>query len=398
MSLEEIINKQLTLGGLVQGLHLCQCQKLTHFGLLLAKIVSSQNIVSGPIFQEVYSKLYKDYVELSKTSGEEKIEEEEEEDGIEEPVDIREELEKQNPVKYVKLLCNWTTSEYLCKLWNKMSQNGDYKWNDIQITWKDEPEPDYYVIINKPPENALYKPEKTIIFQMEPNMAQREDLWGKEWVQSDKNKFLEVVNHESAPNNIEWHLSKTHKQLKEEKIEKKFDKELSTILSDKYQDPGQKLRIDFVRFLEEKEDIKIHRYGADGITHRLAYKNYRGALPYHTKDRGLFPYQYTFNAENHSIPNYCTEKLIDAILSECLCFYWGPDNISELIDERAYVRLELKDFEHDYNVIKDAIENNLWVERLPYISKEKFRILNELQFFPRLESIINKHIRSERED
>ena len=104
----------------------------------------------------------------------------------------------------------------------------------------------------------------------------------------------------------------------------------------------------------------------------------------------LFPYQYTFNAENHSIPNYCTEKLIDAILSECLCFYWGPDNISELIDERAYVRLELKDFEHDYNMIKGAIENDLWVERLPYISKEKLRILNELQFFPRLESIINK--------
>jgi hypothetical protein len=397
MSVEDIVNEQLTRGGLVQGLHLCQCQKLTHFGLLVAKIVSSQNIASGPIFQEVYSKLYKDYVELSKTD-EEKVEEEEEEDGIEEPVDVREELEKQNPVRYVKLLCNWTTSEHLCKLWNKMSQNGDYKWNDMQITWKDEPEPDYYVIINKPPENALYKPEKTIIFQMEPNMAQREDLWGKEWVQSDKNKFLEVVDHESAPNNVEWHLSKTYKQLKEQKIEKKFNRELSTILTDKYQDPGQKLRIDFVRFLEEKGDIKIHRYGADGMTHRLAYKNYRGGLPYHNKDRGLFPYQYTFNAENHSIPNYCTEKLIDAILSECLCFYWGPDNISELIDERAYVRLELKDFENAYNVIKDAIDNDLWVERLPYISKEKFRILNELQFFPRLESIINKHIRSERED
>jgi hypothetical protein len=92
--------------------------------------------------------------------------------------------------------------------------------------------------------------------------------------------------------------------------------------------------------------------------------------------------------ENFSIKNYYTEKLIDGILSETLVFYSGCYNIKDFIDERAFVYLELSNFENDYEIVKSAIMNDLWSERIEYIRAAKKKILNELQFFPRLEKIV----------
>jgi hypothetical protein len=103
----------------------------------------------------------------------------------------------------------------------------------------------------------------------------------------------------------------------------------------------------------------------------------------------MFPYKYTFNVENHSIKNYYTEKLIDGILAETLVFYSGCYNARDYIDERAFVYLELSNFEKDFQTIKKAIEEDWYTQRLPYIKEAKQKILNELQFFPRLYAIIN---------
>jgi hypothetical protein len=84
------------------------------------------------------------------------------------------------------------------------------------------------------------------------------------------------------------------------------------------------------------------------------------------------------------------EELIDGILSECLVFYSGHPSVKEYIDDRAFVYLELEDFEKDYHIIKKAMNDNWWSIKLPYIKKEKEKILNELQFFPRLCKIINE--------
>jgi hypothetical protein len=158
---------------------------------------------------------------------------------------------------------------------------------------------------------------------------------------------------------------------------------LTTILSDKYKDPGHIKRVDFIKFIENKMDV--HVFGSN----KFLWKNYKGSLPYHNKDESLFPYKYSFNVENHSIKNYYTEKLIDGILAETLVFYSGCFNVRDYIDERAFVYLELSNFEHDYQIIKKAIEEDWYSQRLPYIKEAKQKILNELQFFPRLHSIIN---------
>jgi hypothetical protein len=275
----------------------------------------------------------------------------------------------------VLLTCNWCDSKTLCDTWNKMSK-GNYTWNNIQIVWE---EPcDYYVVINKPYGNFSPPIEKCIIFHQEPYMT--EENWGK-WA-SPENSFY-LGSHKLTYNNNEWHIGKSYNELLKLKIDKTYTSEISTILSDKYTDIGQIHRIDFAKFLERK-NIPIHVYGGN----KFNWKDYKGELPYHQKDDGLLPYKYTFNAENNSIDNYYTEKIIDAILSECLIFYWGCPNINNFIDERAYIKLNMDNFEESLEIINKAINEDWWSDRIEYIRNTKTKILNELQFFPRIEKII----------
>jgi len=293
-------------------------------------------------------------------------------------------LPKLNVIR-IKLLGFWTTSDVLREMWNKMSK-GNYKWNNIKIVLDENP--DYFVIINSPPNGVFLTDEqkkKSIIFHMEPYVTSN-NYWG-EWSNPDVSKFFYVCSHDKEYNNNEWHLSKTYSELTDMiiKKEEKYDFMLSTVLSDKYCDPGHIKRVDFIKFLDTKE-IDVHVFGSN----KFDYKNYKGSLPIYEKDNAIFPYKYVFNVENNSIKNYYTEKLIDGILGECLVFYSGCFNVGDFIDSRSFIYLELINFEEDYKKIKNAIENNEWGKRIDIIRNEKKKILNYLQFFPRLERILSE--------
>jgi hypothetical protein len=102
-------------------------------------------------------------------------------------------LMKNNNIR-IKMICNWTDSKTLCDEWNWMSK-GDYRWDNIQITWEDT-NIDFYVIINKPKPEDYFEPNKTIVYLMEPqcdnpNQNRGVKTWG-EWFNPDPDKFLMV--------------------------------------------------------------------------------------------------------------------------------------------------------------------------------------------------------------
>jgi len=239
----------------------------------------------------------------------------------------------------LKVYTNWLPSHEQTIKYFDLFSKGNCTWNNVCLVDKN---PDYWVIINRPPPNASYDPKKTIVFRMEPNMERRVDLWGDYWADPPESDFLYVQKHAYALNNLEWHLARTFNQLVSLPIVKSIDR-LSTVLSAKYNDPGHKKRVDFVKFLES-QDIPVDVFGSNAFN----YRSFAGALPYRRKDAALITRKYTFNAENCAIPGYVTEKLIDGILCECLTFYWGCPNVADFIDPRAYVQLSLDDFEKDY--------------------------------------------------
>ena len=76
-------------------------------------------------------------------------------------------------------------------------------------------------------------------------------------------------------------------------------------------------------------------------------------------------------------------------MCECLCFYWGCPNLEEFLNPMAFVRLDLNDLEGSLMIVKKAIEEDWWSERIDVIRKEKERIMKELNFFRTLGDIIH---------
>lgn len=278
----------------------------------------------------------------------------------------------------VKLMCNWTTGDDLCRCWEKMSK-GNGMWNNIQVV-PDDKDIDYYVIINKPRNGDKYIPSKTMVFRMEPDTS-TSSRWN-DWY-SNKRDFMYFFDLEKYRNNSEWHLGLTYNDLKTTHPTK--TKVLSSVVSSLYDMEGHRKRIDFIKYCQSK-GMMIDVYGRDN-THNL--KSHKGELPYHNKNEGILPYKYTFIAENCSMDNYFTEKIIDSILGETLCFYWGCSNIGSFIDPRSYIALDLNDMEKSLSIVVNSISNNEWETRLPFIRKEKEKIISRYSFFPRIEGYIS---------
>jgi GR25 family glycosyltransferase involved in LPS biosynthesis len=295
---------------------------------------------------------------------------------------------KLDKVLRVKLIGDWISSKALCDDWRFMSK-GDYRWNNIRIT-SDDNDIDYYIIINGAVRNEYYIPEKTVYFRMEPygdeeqqkSMLQR---WGP-WANPDPSLFLKLINQRFEMNNCMWQLNKSYTELLNNSPKKEYNF-LSTICSSKYFDKGHIKRIDFLKYLESKNDVQIDIYGIDN-NHN--FKNYKRPLSTDKKEDGIFPYKYYFMVENTFENNYITEKIWEPIISESLVFYCGAPNVEEYINPKAFVKLNLDNFEESYNVIKNAINNDLWSERIDIIRREKYKILNYYNFFPRVERILTK--------
>lgn len=381
------IEKFVTEGNYSEAVQECVRANYNHFGILLSHVTSCPSELAVKQLQSNISgiktegKIIQESIDNTNSTEENPSlisDDEKDQDSFPIPEQPKKPTESKTRVK---LLCNWMPSAQLREWWNKMSQ-GNYTWNNIQVVLDDDP--DYFVVINSPPRGVHTNPKKTIIFRMEPYMGDKNKaIWG-EWANPDPEKFFKICFHKNEYNNNCWEINKTYQELKTMPIVK-TESVLSTVLSPKYFDPGHVKRIDFVKFLEKK-GLPVHVFGSN----KWGYKDYKGPLPQYEKDNAMFPYKYVFNCENNSIKNYYTEKLIDGILAECLVFYSGCYNVRDYIDERAFVYLELSNFEEDYKKVRDAIDNNLWEERLPYIQEAKKKILEYLQFFPRLERIINK--------
>ena len=303
--------------------------------------------------------------------------------------------QRQDGLIRVRMMGNYWTSQELCQEWNNLTK-GNCRWNNIQFTWETS-NIDYYIIINKPCNNDYYDPARTIIFQMEPWCYNPADTWGVktwgEWAQPDETKFLQVRSHRNYYNNGFWQLKSSYTELRNmESIEKYNHSIISTICSSKYFDEGHIKRIDFLKFIELKDDpiVSFHYYNHDNP---FQFKNYMGiARPNIDKEVGIMKYRYYFMCENNAEHNFITEKLWEPILCHCLCFYWGCPNASDYIDPRAFVQLDMNDFEKSFAIVKQAITENWWEQRLPFIIQEREKILEYYAFCPTVERIINQDI------
>lgn len=279
------------------------------------------------------------------------------------------------PLRRVALMGDWCSPAELRSQWSRMGKDGP-RWDALEIVEPGAPA-DLAVVVNRAP--LAFNFDATLLIQMEPRSGR--EGWGL-WRDPSHELFWGVWGHGETLNNVEWHLGKTYRELSTESITK--SRELSSVTSSMYAQVGHRKRIDFLKYCESA-GLQFDLFGHDNAH---GFASYRGALPPYQKEDGLYPYRYTIACENSSWPGYATEKLWDGILAECLTFYWGAPNIADFLHPHAFVWLDLDDFSKALASIRDALTRNLWEERLPIIRQEKHRILNELQFFPRLERFL----------
>jgi hypothetical protein len=292
------------------------------------------------------------------------------------------------PIK-IHIIGQWASPDDIKKEFQIMSEDGNGKWKNLQIVNQDE-EPNYYILLNFPSHinqdyaNKVFSDTKKVLFfHMEPSIFYKQFGFF-----ADPPPIFKVLGtHKNQRNLMCWQIGKTYQELSTsdysiQKVESETGAVMSAVVSSLYNWPGHKLRIDFLKFLEkEHPEFKLDLFGKSN-DHK--FTNYRRALPFLKKEEGLIPYKYTFNSENSS-----TEKIIDSILCECLCFYWGCPNLEDYIDGYAFIRLDINDPEKSYQVIINSIQNNEWEKRLPIIKKMKNKILNELQIFNHIHELLN---------
>ena len=278
-------------------------------------------------------------------------------------------VHKYNILK-LKLLGHWNTSNVI----HKEFKNSVYG-HHVELV---DENPDFWIIMNKPFDNTYYDPKRTIVFGMEPE-AFYGSFWNS-WYKS-KHDFLYFMD-ENYMTLSRWWINKTSEQLLTESFDKTKENVVSSVVSGQYTYTGHKLRIDFLKKAEEKIDFHIY-----GKCKDVGFKSYKKEL-YPEKDEGLLTYKYTFIAENTSRPNYVTEKFVDAIVSECLVFYWGCSNITEYFNDKCFIWLNLENIEESIETIQKAIENNEWEKRLPYIKKAKENYIVNYSIVPRTVGLI----------
>jgi len=241
--------------------------------------------------------------------------------------------------------------------------------------------PDYWLVVNHP--GAVETPpDRTLVVQMEPSDGVR--TWGH-WARPDDRRFAQVRTHEWFPNAIEWHLAASYDDLWTSSPTKSAD--LSAVVSSKRRSPGHHFRLDLLHRLESG-GVPVDIFGFDN---REGFHNYRGSLPPKDKRAGLFPYRYTLAVENCIEHNYFTEKVADALLSECLPFYWGCAELGDHLDPDAFIRLPTDNVDEALQVIRTALANDEWSRRLPAIRRAKRAILDRLQVAPLLARAVAGH-------
>ena len=91
-------------------------------------------------------------------------------------------------------------------------------------------------------------------------------------------------------------------------------------------------------------------------------------------------YRYTVAVENHIAPGHWTEKIADAILSECLAFYAGDPDLGKILPPDSFVPIPVDDPEAAYRIIRKAIDGKEYEKRLPAIREAKRLLLTKYNF------------------
>jgi hypothetical protein len=248
---------------------------------------------------------------------------------------------------------------------------------------KDERFPINEEILSCPRENTMY-------LTMEPSTIK---TYGHHYtsqfeyvVTSQEEWALPHPNRIQLPPNLPWFYGLSHKKMITYDMMKAAEtpnktKLLSTVCSVK----------------KQKNTVHYKRYQFTHDLKRLIPELEifgRGIREINDKAESLDEYKYHIVIENYIGMNHCSEKLSDAFLGHTLPFYYGCPNAAEYFPPESFIEIDINDLEGSRKIILDAIKNDEFTKRLPFIKEARRRVLDEYNIFSVISREINKRHKS----
>lgn len=262
---------------------------------------------------------------------------------------------------------------------SKIFPNGDLLYNDIQFYTTDErKEFDFVIMLNsvKHDMNIRVNQRNIIRINMEPpNAIAGYQQYGSkyEWLQLTQIKTNNsLLSHGCVP----WQINMSYDDLKKMNLHTIKSKKLSWITSNLNVTRGHKIRMEFLKKLQENK-IQFDLYG-------------RGFKPISHKEEALIPYKYTIVFESMKFPYYWTEKLTDALLSGCLPIYVGSPDIYNYFPKDAIIAINPDDSK-SVNCILDLLHRDPYSQHVDAINEARNLILDEYSLVPLIYRYIKYH-------
>lgn len=114
------------------------------------------------------------------------------------------------------------------------------------------------------------------------------------------------------------------------------------------------------------------------------------------KAESLDDYHYHLAIENYQGEHHWTEKLADSFLGLTLPFYFGCPNAKDYFPAQSFIVIDIFDLDGAYDIIQQAIKNNEYEKRLPYILEARRLVMEQYNIFAVLSrEIVLRHNKSD---
>jgi hypothetical protein len=216
----------------------------------------------------------------------------------------------------IKMICDWTDSETLCKNLNYMESEMNFV--------SDHQDVNFYVVIDNPYNGELFMPNKTIVLRTNDQNDYKNE------------NFLKMIRL-----NDEWSLQS------ENYIE-------TDIILPGHPEP-----------LTLKEEDSLFIYGSDQPIRNLKKM---------VENEGISIASEIKSSKYCLMPMTTKDHEWDPLSKDSLAFYWVVPNKN--INPKTYILLNIHNLEESIKIIKTSILNNEYIKRINIIKQEKNKILN----------------------
>lgn len=275
----------------------------------------------------------------------------------------------------VKILKNWHFPDLL-----RQTPGCTGRWGDVVFTLdRADEDYDYLLVLNHTSEVLSgHKNPKQWLMLQEPYLKGIFD-----WVEEGHEAYGKIFTHHIFTHDeryvatqtcLPWHVDKTYDELVSLPVPEK-KKKISMIASNKTFFPGHKRRMAFY------EAIKDGGLGIDFFG--------RGIHEIEDKFEGLAPYEFSIAIENSATPHYWTEKIADCYLAYTMPIYYGCTNIDRYFPKESYLAVDIDDPHRSMQMIREAVEANVWRENLEYLREARDLVLNKYQIFPYISEVLD---------